>query len=344
LESDGVPWGHKVNVGLTYDLRNEYLKLGFSEEEIAEFDSEETIDSIEKTLHKFGFLVERIGNLEDLVLNLSKGKRWDFVFNIAEGLYGYGREAQIPALLDAYKIPYTFSDPLTLSVALNKAWTKRIVKSAGLPTTDFIVVENLKDISQINLPYPLFVKPIACGTGIGISSKSRIINKKELNNQIQFLLSKYKQPVIVEPYLSGREFTVGIIGTGEKSKVIGAMEITLKDHAEEGAYSYYNKENCEEVVKYVPVNDKYSDDACKLALKVHKLLGCRDSSRVDIRLDEKGVAQFLEINPIAGLHPTHSDLPMIASMYGISYERLISEIINSLKERLNINIISQNYL
>lgn len=331
-------------VGLTYDLRDEYLKLGFNEEEIAEFDSEETINSLEKTLVNFGYSVERIGNIDNLIECLCKGKKWDFVFNIAEGLYGYGREAQIPAILDSYKIPYTFSDPLTLSVALNKAWAKRIVKSEGLPTTDFEVIEKIQDIEKINLEYPLFVKPIAGGTGIGISDKSRVLNKKELKFQVDFLLNKYKQPVMVEPYLNGREFTIGIVGTNEKACVIGAMEILLKANAEEGAYSYFNKENCEKVVKYIPVNDKFSRQSCDLALKIHRLLGCKDASRVDIRLNEKNEPQFLEINPLAGLHPTHSDLPMIASMYGISYEKLIGKIIESLKERERIKVIVQTYL
>lgn len=330
-------------VGLTYDLRNEYIRYGFSEEEVAEFDSEETINSLEKTLIHLGYSVERIGNLDNLIHMLSKGKRWDFVFNIAEGLYGYAREAQIPAILDGYKIPYTFSDPLTLSVALNKAWTKILVKSAGLATTDFEVIEKPQDINKVKMDFPIFIKPIAGGTGIGVSEKSKVENFKELDIQSRYLINKYKQAVIVEPYLLGREFTVGIIGTGEKSKIIGAMEILLKDEAEKGAYSYFNKENCEKVVKYIPVNDEFSQKSCILALEVHKLLGCRDASRVDIKLDEKGNPQFLEINPLAGLHPTHSDLPMIANMYGISYEDLIRKIIESMMERLNTKIFVQNY-
>lgn len=330
-------------VGLTYDLRDEYIRYGFSEEEIAEFDSEETINSLEKTLSNLGYSVERIGNLDNLIHQLSKGKRWDFVFNIAEGLYGYAREAQIPAILDGYKIPYTFSDPLTLSVALNKAWTKRIVKSAGLATTDFAVIEKPQDVSKIDMNFPLFIKPIAGGTGIGVSEKSKVENLKELKIQSCYLINKYRQPVIVEPYLTGREFTIGIIGTGEKSNVIGAMEILLKDDAEKGAYSYFNKENCEKVVKYVPVNDEFSQKSCKLALDVHKLLGCRDASRVDIKLDENGNPQFLEINPLAGLHPTHSDLPMIANMYGISYEDLIRKIIESMMERIYTKVFVQSY-
>ncbi len=351
MESEGVPRRKPPLVGLTYNLRNEYLKLGFSEEEIAEFDSEETIISLEKTLINLGYSVEKIGNLENLIILLTQGKKWDFVFNIAEGLYGYGREAQIPAILDAYRIPYTFSDPLTLSVSLNKAWAKRIVKSANLETTDFIMIEDHKELCQIKekiynnrLEYPLFVKPVACGTGVGVSSKSRVSNILDLEFQVEYLLNKYKQPVIIEPYLPGREFTIGILGTGENSKIIGAMEILLKEYAEEGAYSYFNKENCEQVVQYIPVNDHSSNQACKLALNIHKLLGCRDASRVDIRLDEKGTPQFLEINPIAGLHPTHSDLPMIATMYGISYENLINQIINSLKARTDIKVHAQRYL
>ena len=158
-------------VGLTYDLRDDYLKEGYSEEETAEFDAEVTIDAIDSTLQSLGFQTQRIGNIKSLVKALHGDQKWDLVFNICEGMYGIGREAQVPAILDAYKIPYVFSDPLVLALTLHKGHTKRVVRDFGIPTADFEVVNTLSDVEKVNLPYPLFVKPVAEGTGKGIDSK-----------------------------------------------------------------------------------------------------------------------------------------------------------------------------
>ncbi len=155
-------------VGLTYDLRDEYLAMGFSEDETAEFDREGTISSIERTLAELGYQTDRIGHIKNLVKRLNNGDRWDLVFNIAEGMYGAGREAQVPALLDAYRIPYVFSGPLVLALTLDKALTKIIVKDAGVATPDHAVVYDWADMQKVKLPYPLFVKPLAEGTGKGI--------------------------------------------------------------------------------------------------------------------------------------------------------------------------------
>ena len=122
-----------MKIGLTYDLRSEYLKMGYSELETAEFDRDDTIEAIESTLHELGYETERIGHAKQLAKALTTGKRWDLVFNIAEGLHGIGREAQVPALLDLYEIPYTFSDPLVMSLTLHKGLTKRVLRDAGVP-------------------------------------------------------------------------------------------------------------------------------------------------------------------------------------------------------------------
>ena len=166
-----------MKVGITYDLRDEYLKLGYSEEETAEFDKDSTISAIEDTLIELGHTTERIGNIWDLSKKLLDGKSWDLVFNIAEGLRGIGREAQVPALLDAYNIPYTFSDPLVLALSLHKGMTKRVLRDLGIPTPNFYEVKSIEDIDKVNLEYPLFAKPIAEGTGKGIHADSKIKNK-----------------------------------------------------------------------------------------------------------------------------------------------------------------------
>jgi D-alanine-D-alanine ligase len=323
-----------MRVGIAYDLRDDYLGLGFGEEETAEFDRRETIDSIDSTLQELGYTTDRIGHVKALMARLVGGDRWDLVFNIAEGLQGYGREAQIPALLDAYQIPYTFSDPLTLTMTLHKGMAKYVVRGFGISTPDFIVLKSERDIAKVDLPFPLFAKPVAEGTGKGITAASKLSDRKELVFQCTRLLSEYRQPVIVETYVSGREFTVGIVGTDDCARAVGVMEVILKDHAEKHAYSYLNKERCEELVEYRPADKANEVKASEIALAAWRALECRDAGRVDLRADAEGRMNFLEVNPLPGLHPQHSDLPILCSMSGISYRKLLGWIMQSAVGRL----------
>jgi len=318
-----------IRVGLTYDLRDEYLAMGYTEEETAEFDREGTIFAIEQALQALGYRTDRIGHIKNLVHRLDRGEGWDIVFNIAEGLYGAGREAQVPALLDAYRIPYVFSDPLVLALTLDKALTKVIVKDAGVATPDHRVVYRKKDILKVDLPYPLFAKPLAEGTGKGINPRSVIRNQQQLIDVCTGLLDRYHQPVLVETYLSGREFTAGIVGTGDRARCVGVIEIILKDNAEEGVYSYVNKEECEERIIYSRTDPAAASACADMALSVWNILRCEDAGRVDIRLDEKGRPHFLEVNPLAGMHPEHSDLPILSTLHGTSYLDLLRMIMDS---------------
>lgn len=325
-----------MKIGLTYDLHSEYKSKGFSEEEIAEFDHEDTILAIEGALKNLGHSVQRIGNIYDLITKLNKkNDRWDLVFNIAEGMYGMGREAQVPCLLDAYNINYTFSDPVVLSLTLHKALTKRVVRDAGIKTPDFKLIIKEEDLEGFVLKFPVFIKPVAEGTGKGISDKSRVNNFEELNSRIKEMLKKYKQPVLVEEYLGGREFTTGIVGTGLGAKVWGTMEIVSKE-SEDRTYSYHVKKNYDQYVKYRIPEESVLEQCAKMALKVWRVLGCKDAGRVDFRADENGVLNFLEINPLAGLHPEDSDLVIITKLNGLEYIDLIKEIILSAKERLAV--------
>jgi D-alanine-D-alanine ligase len=328
-----------MKVGLTYDLRSEYLKEGYSEEETAEFDKEDTILGIEKGIKSLGLETERIGNVRQLVKRLSAGKRWDLVFNIAEGMFGIGREAQVPALLDAYEVPYVFSDPLVLSLTLHKGMTKRIIRDLGLPTPDFAIVSKEEDIEKVKLPYPLFAKPVAEGTGKGITANSKINNKKELAKSCKAILQKFKQPVLVETFLPGREFTIGVIGNGNEAKVIGGMEIILGELAEQDIYSFYNKENYENLVKYEKLSDPLILEQCtELSLNIWHGLGCCDGGRIDLRMDAKGVINFIEINPLAGLRPVHSDLVILAKMNSIGHTQLIAMIVEAALKRHKLTI------
>ncbi len=322
-----------MKIGLTYDLRSDYLKTGYTEEETAEFDREETIDSIEGSLKELGYEVDRIGNVRNLIRRISKNERWDLVFNIAEGINGFGREAQVPAILDSCNIAYTFSDPLTLAITLHKGITKIIVRSFGIPTPDFKVIAHESEARNVKLPFPLFAKPVAEGTAKGITSMSWIQTREELIAACKNLIRNYEQPVLIERYLPGREFTVGIIGNGKNARGIGTLEIIPINSAEPHAYTYWNKENYETVIKYKIVRNIVSARAQRIALAAWNALGCKDAGRVDLREDEKGDIQFLEVNSLAGLHPKHSDLPILCSKVGISYNELISEIVASAMRR-----------
>ncbi|MGA1824247.1 MAG: D-alanine--D-alanine ligase family protein [bacterium] len=323
-------------IGITYDLKEDYISAGYTTEETAEFDKPDTIDAIETILRDFGFETKRIGNVTNLVKCLARGDRWDLVFNIAEGLYGFGREAQVPCLLDAYDIPYTFSDPLVLSLTLHKGMCKRIIHDLGIPTPAFVIVESESDIKNVTLRYPLFAKPIAEGTGKGITATSMIQNYSQLQAVCKNLLVHYNQPVLVETYLPGPEFTVGIIGTGKEAKSIGVMEILLKEQAECNFYTHYNKENYKDLVEYRLVYSAMADRAKQMALAVWQGIGCRDAGRIDVRVDEMGIPNILEINPLAGLDPANSDLPILSRLVGIKFKELIGMILRSALLRVGL--------
>ena len=326
-----------MRIGLTYDLRQDYLAAGFSEDETAEFDRPDTIAHLEEALQGLGHAVDRIGHARQLIARLARGDDWDLVFNIAEGLSGLAREAQVPAILDVYGIAYTFSDPLVMSLTLHKGLTKTIVAAAGVPTPAFAVVESMQDAGKIDLPFPLFAKPVAEGTGKGVSPASKVRDWAALLAICERLLATYQQSVLVETYLPGREYTVGITGTGDDAVVLGTLEIVLQAGAEADAYSYINKERCEELVEYRLV-DAASDDqvqaAESLALRAWRILGCRDAGRVDLRCDATGQPSFVEVNPLAGLHPEHSDLPILAAKIGLPYVELIRRIVDSAAPRV----------
>ena len=323
----------KLRIGLTYDLRDDYLKEGYGLEETAEFDLPDTIEAIEKVILDNGYQADRIGNIKSLTRRLAEGSRWDLVFNIAEGMNGFGREAQVPALLEAYNISYTFSDPLGHAISLHKGITKQILRDVGIPTPDFVVVNNKNDIDKINLPFPLFAKPVAEGTGKGITALSKITTRKNLQKACNNLLKTFKQPALVETYLPGREFTVGILGTGEDAKALGAMEVILKPKAEKNAYSYENKEHYDKLVEYVLVNDDEAKKAMEISLMAWRALDLKDAGRIDLRSNAYGVPHFMEVNSLAGLNPVRSDLPILCSKTGMSYHKLITAIIKSALKR-----------
>lgn len=323
-----------MHIGITYDLRTDYLAAGYSLEDTAEFDSLETITAIERTLRRMGHETERIGHVGRLRARLAGGARWGMVFNIAEGLRGVDREARVPALLEGCGVPCTFSGSRVLTAGLHKGMSKRLARNAGVRTADFEVAACLEDAEQCGLPMPLFVKPVAEGSSKGITAANVVASRQALVLRCGELLARYRQPVLIETYLPGREFTVGIVGTGARAEVLGVMEVLCGDGAEPGGYSYVNKVNFQMCVQYELATDETARRAGAMALRLWRYLGCRDAGRVDLRCDAGGEPHFLEVNPLAGLHPRHSDLPILCRSAGIGFEELLDLIVASVRLRV----------
>lgn len=321
-------------VGITYDLKEDYLKAGYSSEESAEFDSIETIDAIEESLRLLKFSTVRIGNVQALVTYLAQGKRCDLVFNIAEGLRGMCREAQIPALLDAYAIPYVFSDSFVLAIALHKGITNMILRQSGVPVANSHIVSSIEDLSRIRMTYPLFVKPVGGGTGMGIDANSIVNNAEELRESVLRIREQFDQESLVETYLSGREFTVGITGTGSNARPVAVMEIIVDSASDQGIYSYQTKQQYKQYARYRLASGAIAEECCNVALNAWNVLGCRDGGRIDVKADSNGNICFLEVNPLAGLNPVDSDLPILAGLAQISYHELIGRIMESAMKRI----------
>jgi D-alanine-D-alanine ligase len=278
-----------------------------------------------------GHETEPIGNAFQLIEALAAGRKWDIVFNIAEGLYGDGRESVVPAILDQYKIPYVFSGPVIMGLSLNKHLAKLVVAASNVPVSPGCLISELKDIDRCNLQYPLFVKPVSEGTGKGITDKSLIHSSEELTKMVKWILSEFHQPALVEEYLPGREFTVGVVGYGEEAKAIGGMEVMTVNNL---PYSIEVKENYQNYCSYKPLDTDIADECKSVALGAWKALNAVDAGRVDLKADRTGRICFIEANPLAGLNPIHSDLPILARMYGIEYQTLLEMIMKAALRRI----------
>jgi len=318
-------------IGLTYDLRDDYLKAGFTDEQAGEFDVIETIDAVEAAIRSHGHTVERIGGIKALVPALAAGKRWPLVWNMCEGVSGIAREAQAPALLEAYGIPCTFSTADVLVTAMDKSIAKLVVSAAGVPTPAFTVVRSARDLQAVKLAYPLFVKPLAEGTSKGVQETSKVADRAQLTAKCLEVLKTYHQPALVETFLPGREFTVGLLGAGANARVIGVSEIRFLPGGDPSAYSYKNK--MEAFDELTLATGPLADQAAAVALAAWRALGCRDAGRIDIRCDADGHPSFVECNPLAGLRPKWSELTQLAGLVGMSYEQLIGHILDEATAR-----------
>lgn len=317
-------------VGITYNLKGESAgeEAAGPIDQFEEFDKEETIDAIRDVLVRQGQEVVKLGGDRDLVDRLRQ-RPVDIVFNIAEGFEGRNREAHIPALLEFLGIPYTGSDPLTLSITLDKSMAKRVALSEGIPTPRFRKAERIEDLEGVDLRYPLFVKPCYEGSSKGIRLDSKVMDHRSLVEKVGWLLKTYRSPVLVEEFVSGPEFTVGVLGNDAPS-VLGIMEIEIRGtRSDEAVYSLEVKREWEERVRYhcPPAIDRVLRRKIEeVALKTYRILGCRDVSRIDVRVGEDGEAYLLEVNPLPGLSPVYGDLPIMARKMGWSYDELVGTI------------------
>jgi D-alanine-D-alanine ligase len=323
-----------MRVGLTYNLGSDYQPKEDDPPDVAaEFDTPTTIEGLSRSIRALNHEAILIGDGLKLFEWLGANKV-DLVFNIAEGYFGRGREAQVPAILEMLQIPFVGSDAVALGVALDKVMTKQVMKAVGIPTPPFLKISAPQEVNGVPLRYPLFAKPVHEGTGKGIDPQSKIKTYEELKARVRYLIKTYREPVVVEEYLEGEEFTIGIVGT--PPKVIGTMQVVFDTAQVEDFYSYRVKEDYEKFVYYVcppRVKPKRLKEIESMALQAYKQLECRDFGRVDIRCDADGNPFFLEINPLAGLNPLHSDLVIIARHNGITYDELIARILDSAARR-----------
>jgi D-alanine-D-alanine ligase len=326
-----------LTIGLCYDLKGDYLAAGFSAEEVMEFDGEDTILGLEDGLTGLGHAVTRVGRGSELARRLVAGGRFDLVFNIAEGVRGRSREAQVPALCELFDQPYTFADPLTCAITLDKPIAKRVVRDHGLPTAPFAVVEDAGDTAAVELSPPLFLKPVAEGSSKGVSARSLVHRREELEEACGALLARFGQPVLVETFLPGRELTVGIVGNGAGVRVVGVMEVSFTREAETAAYTALNKDEYERRVAYrLLAAEPLAAEAGRLAVAIYRALGCRDAARIDLRCDERGTLHFLEANPLPGLNHVRSDLPIMARLAGHQYGELLGWIVEAACRRCGL--------
>ena len=319
---------------------------GVPPDAFADFDHIETIDSIRAALETDGHETVFIQADTELPYAL-KEARPDICFNIAEGLGGDAREAQIPALLEMLKIPYTGSRVLTNGISLDKTLTKRIWRDRRLPVAPFQEFVVGDEALRPELNFPLFVKPAREGTGMGVDTKAIVKNEKELRERAQYIINTYEQPALIETFLPGREFTVGILGRADAKLYsrhpewyekdgfhrLPILELDMTRSVTPKVYSQASKskevgeEGAPGYICPAEIEPELEKKLKYFALRAHQLLSALDVSRTDIRLDGEGNPRVLEINTLPGLTPNYSDLCLQAQAEGIRYEDLILEIL-----------------
>lgn len=321
-----------------------------SRDEFAEWDSPTTIAAVESALSRLGKVVRLEAN-EDFPEKL-RLTRPDIVFNIAEGFHGVNREAHVPAICEFFGIPYSGSDPFTLSLCLDKARTKETLTFHGIPTPPFAVVERLDDLTGVlkKLNLPLFVKPLHEGSSKGITDSNLCFDREHLIRQAEFLLENYKQPVLVEEYLPGNEFTCAVLGNGDEATVLPIVGMNFET-LPKGALPIYSfdakfvwdrPENPLDIFQCpARITRELQASIERVTLDAFRVLGCRDWARIDVRLDAFGNPNVLEVNPLPGILPDPADnscLPKAARAAGIGYEELIQNCLKYAAARQGVDL------
>jgi D-alanine-D-alanine ligase len=321
-------------------------------DEFAEWDSPTTIAAVESALSHLGKVIRLEAN-EDFPERLRQ-TRPDIVFNIAEGFHGVNREAHVPAICEFFGIPYSGSDPFTLTLCLDKARTKETLVFHGIPTPKFAVVEKIEDLDALGRPLslPLFVKPLHEGSSKGITDSNLCWDRAHLLRQTEFLLENYDQPVLVEEYLPGNEFTCAVIGNGDEATVLPIVGMNFES-LPKGALPIYSfdakfvwdrPENPLDIFQCpARITRELQASIERVTLDAFRVLGCRDWARIDVRLDAAGVPNVLEVNPLPGILPDPADnscLPKAARAAGISYDELIQNCLKYAAARQGVNLAS----
>src|SRR6267378_331925 len=319
-------------------------------DEFAEWDSPATIAAVESSLSHLGKVVRLEAN-EDFPERLRQA-RPDIVFNIAEGFNGVNREAYVPAICEFYGIPYSGSDPFTLTLCLDKARTKETLTFHGIPTPKFLLVEKLADLYRVaeKLTLPLFVKPVHEGSSKGITDSSLCRDRDQLFRQTEFLLENYRQPVLVEEFLPGKEFTCAVLGNGDEATVLPIVGMNF-DALPKGALPIYSfdakfvwdrPENPLDIFQCpARITSELRASIERVTLDAFRVLGCRDWARIDVRLDAAGNPNVLEVNPLPGILPDPADnscLPKAARAAGIGYDELIQSCLKYAAERQGVKL------
>ena len=333
-----------MQIGIAFDLKEDFTVPQGREDLLEEYDCIETVHAIRRELERLGHRVVLLRGGKKFLQNVMR-RPVDLVFNIAEGRGGRNREAHVPALCEMLHIPVTHSDALALSLSLDKSLGIKIARSVGLPTPFQHVVRSPGDEKNLRPPLPVVLKPIHEGSSMGIENDCLVRSHADMRRKLRELLERYRQPVIVEEFLPGKELTVGIVGN-DPPEVLGIMEIAPTSAALDSfLYSIETKRDYKRLVSYhCPPRDLPEAtlvEAGRIALEVFELFGCHDVARVDLRLDAGGKPRFLEINPLPGISPTYSDLCIMSSLLGVSYSTLIERILHAAVTRLGLENVDR---
>lgn len=325
-----------MKVGLIYNLKGTLPNSQRVPKDLnSEYQDEQEVEAIQDALRLNGFETLLLpGNLT-LQKNIQSNSI-DMAFNVAEGWGGRGRESFVPALLDMLDIPFTGSDAIALGVSLDKALTKTVALANGIATPKFSKAKDLEILKELNLSFPLFVKPNCEGSSMGIGDDAFVENQKQLQKAVKSILENYRATVLIEEFMEGREFAVGILGNSTDLKILPVLEIIYP--GEILYYRYENKSKHDRELRCpAEIPEDTAEDMKKMAVTIFSVLECRDFARVDFREDRQGKPYFLEINPLPGLHPENSLFPQQAYAAGLSYEELIGYIIKAAIKRYSIS-------